>query len=87
MLLFIIRYGDIVARNARERVFAIVMMLFTFIFYGLMLGKLANILAAYNFRRQHFKQRFAVIRQYLVSVIVLCSKLHHVFYYTEKSLY
>ena len=64
------RYGDFFPRNAKERVYAIVMMLFTFIFYGLMLGKFANILATYSFRQQRFKQRFAVIRKYLVSIIV-----------------
>ena len=67
----ICRYGDFFPKNAKERVYAIAMMLFTFIFYGLMLGKFANLVASYTFRRQRFKQRFEVIRKYLVSACSL----------------
>lgn len=41
-------------------------MLSTYIAYGLILGRSATILASLTFRRQNFKQRFAIIRKYLV---------------------
>ena len=79
-------YGDFYPQNAKERVYAVAMMLFTFIFYGLMLGKFAIILAAYNFRHQRFKNRFAVIRKYLVSVIVAFDR-NSCALHVEESLY
>ena len=86
----ICRYGDFFPKNAKERVYAIAMMLFTFIFYGLMLGKFANLVASYTFRRQRFKQRFEVIRKYLVSVCSLARMYHqlrHFPFHSEKSLH
>ena len=64
------RYGDFHPVNNRERLFAIAIMLSTYIAYGLILGRSAAILAGFNFRRQTFKQRFAIIRNYLVRLYI-----------------
>ena len=46
-------------------------MLSTYIAYGLIMGRSATILASFSFRRQTFKQRFAIIRGYLVCACVM----------------
>ena len=61
-------YGDFYPVNNTERLCAIAVMLSTYIAYGLIMGRSATILASFSFRRQTFKQRFAIIRRYLVSV-------------------
>ena len=60
------RYGDFYPVNNRERLFALGIMFCTYIAYGVILGRSATILASFSFRRQTFKQRFAIIRKYLV---------------------
>ena len=53
-------------------------MLSTYIAYGMILGRSAAILAGFNFRRQTFKQRFAIIRKYLVRVVLYANTFTHV---------
>ena len=66
------RYGDFHPVKNKERIFAIAIMLSTYIAYGMILGRSAAILAGFNFRRQTFKQRFAIIRKYLVRLCDVC---------------
>ena len=64
-------YGDFFPVNNTERLYAMAVMLSTYIAYGLIMGRSATILASFSFRRQTFKQRFAIIRRYLVSICVM----------------
>ena len=59
-------YGDFYPVSNTERLYALGIMFFTYIAYGVILGRSATILARFSFRRQTFKQRFAIIRKYLV---------------------
>ena len=66
------RYGDFHPIQNKERIFAIAVMLSTYIIYGMISGRSAAILAGLSFRRQTFKQRFTIIRKYLVRLCDVC---------------
>ena len=67
-----------------ERIFAIAIMLSTYIAYGLILGRSAAILAGFTFRRQTFKRRFAIIRKYLVRLCYPVLILLHIHFVLQK---